>query len=124
MEYALREKKGNGMGGETHVGDGSHNGEVLWVCIANFGACLHWNVFECSLSLTASQTFFAEDFPTSFRPPGVDCKNLFCEVCFSASVCLNFVLRPCWIWETGHHGNGLSLQVVCKGMWSLWAQFV
>lgn len=29
-----------------------------------------------------------------------------------------------WIWETGHHGNGLSLQVVCNGMRSLWAQFV
>lgn len=35
MEYAsyCAGKKGNGMGGETHGGEGSYNREVLCVCV-------------------------------------------------------------------------------------------
>lgn len=40
-------------------------------------------------------------------------------------VCVSsFCVMSHWVWESGHHGNGLSLQVVCNGMRSLWAQFV
>lgn len=80
MEYALREKRGNGMGGETHVGEGSYNGEVLWVCIECFGACLHRNVFECSFSSTASQTFLQRIFLQVFIPLEPTVK-LILEVC-------------------------------------------
>lgn len=43
---------------------------------------------------------------------------------FGASACLNLGVLSHRVRDTGHHGNGLSLQVVCNGMRSLWAQFV
>lgn len=75
----------------------------------------------CSFSLTAGQkeNIFTKDLPTGSYAPGLAVKpNL--EVCFSV---LNLCYVPLDLGETGRHGNGLSLQVVCNGMRSLWAQF-
>lgn len=80
-------------------------------------------------AVTAGESLLRRIFREVFMSPGTCCcsccrKNNHAVGVFGASVCLNFGVLSHRVRDTGHHGNGLSLQVVCNGMRSLWAQFV